>query len=118
MAIMTDRQSVAANTTISTVCSGKIAEFVHEPSAVRLFGSASAVGLNMSLIIGEEVVVEDQEVNAQNRMPIIPDDFVAEGRVPGGPHCAQVPEHYGRRYHRFFSGRCRARLTEARLVCL
>jgi len=79
MAIMTDRQSVAANTTISTVCSGKIAEFVHEPSAVRLFGSASAVGLNMSLIIGEEVVVEDQEVNAQNRMPIIPDDFVAEG---------------------------------------
>jgi len=79
MAIMTDRQSVAANTTIATVCSGKIAEFVHEPSAVRLSGSASAVGLNMSLIIGEEVVVEDQEVNAQNRMPIIPDDFVAEG---------------------------------------
>jgi len=79
MPIMTDRQSVAANTTISTVCSGKIAEFVHEASAVRLSGCASAVGLNMSLIIGEEVVVEDQEVNAQNRMPIVPDDFVAEG---------------------------------------
>jgi len=79
MAIMTDRQIVSANTTIATVCSGKIAEFVHEPSAVRLSGCASAVGLNMSLIIGEEVVVEDQEVNAQNRMPIVPDDFVAEG---------------------------------------
>lgn len=84
MAIMTDRQSVAANSTVQNACSGKIAEFVQEPSIVRLYGSASAVGLNMSLIIGEEVAIEDQEVNAQNRMPLIPDDFIAEaGAFPG-----------------------------------
>lgn len=78
MAIMTDRQSVAANATVSTVCAGKMAEFIKEPSVVRLYGTASAVGLNMTLIVGEEVAIEDQEVNAQNRMPIVPDDFIAE----------------------------------------
>lgn len=84
MAIMTDRQSVAANASVANACAGKLAEFVTEPSVVRLYGSASAVGLNMSLIIGTESVLEDQEVNAQNRMPIIPDDFMAEGgALPG-----------------------------------
>lgn len=79
MAIMTDRQSVAANTTIPNALSGKSAEFVQEPSVVRLYATASAVGMNMTLIIGEEVVLDDQEVNAQNRMPLTPDDFVCEG---------------------------------------
>lgn len=79
MAIMTDRQSVAANTTVSTVCSGKMAEFITEPSVITLYGTASAVGLMMTLIVGSEVVIEDQEVNAQNRMPLIPDDYVAQG---------------------------------------
>lgn len=82
--MMTDRQSVAANTTIPNACSGKSAEFIKEPSVVRLSSSASAVGLNMTLIIGEEVVLDDQEVNAQNRMPIVPDDIVVEGGgLPG-----------------------------------
>lgn len=84
MAIMTDRQSVAANGTVANACSGKMAEFVTEPSVVRLYACASAVGLNMSLIVGQEVGIEDQEVNAQNRLPLIPDDFVAEvGAYPG-----------------------------------
>lgn len=84
MAIMTDRQSVAANATVNNACSGKMAEFVNEPSVVRLYASSSAVGLNMSLIVGAEVGIEDQEVNAQNRLPLIPDDFVAEvGAYPG-----------------------------------
>lgn len=77
MPIMTDRQSVAANTTVQNVLSGKIGEFLAASGVVSLYGSASAVGLNMSLIIGGQVVVDDQEVNAQNRMPLIPDDFVA-----------------------------------------
>lgn len=82
--MMTDRQSVAANGTVANACAGKSAEFIKEPSVVRLSGCASAVGLNMTLIIGEEVILDDQEVNAQNRMPLIPDDVIVEGgAMPG-----------------------------------
>ena len=79
MPIMTDRQSVAANATIPNACAGKSAEFVQESSIVSLYASASAVGLNMTLIIGQEIVVDDQEVSAQNRMPLVPDDLIATG---------------------------------------
>lgn len=84
MPMMTDRLSVAANTTSLNVCAGKTAEFVHEPSVVRIAATASAVGLFCTCIIGEEVVIDDQELSSQNRMPIVPDDFIAEaGAFPG-----------------------------------
>ena len=78
MATMTDRQSVAANTVVANSISGKTHEFVREPSIVRYYGSAAAVGLFSSFIVGDEIVVEDQELNSANRMPIVPDDFVAQ----------------------------------------
>jgi len=82
--IMTDRQSVAANVTIANALTGKTMEFVRQRSIVKLFATASATGMNYSLIVGNDVSVEDQEVNAQNRMPIVPDDFlVATGALPG-----------------------------------
>lgn len=81
---MTDRQSVAANSVVQNALTGKSHEFISEPSAVRLFATGSAVGLFFTFIVGDTVVVEDQEVNAQNRMPITPDDFLAEaGGLPG-----------------------------------
>jgi len=82
--VMTDRQSVAANGTVQNALAGKLAEFLTENSVVSLFATAAAVGLNMSLIIGGEVLVDDQEVNALNRLPIVPDDFVAQGGGFGG----------------------------------
>ena len=78
MAHMTDRQSVPANTTIANALAGKSAEFLQEDSIVRLYAQASAVGMNISLIVGSEVGVEDQEIGAQNRMPLVPDDLIAE----------------------------------------
>ncbi len=79
MSVMTDRQSVAANATVQNALAGKLNEFLSENSVVTLYSTAAAVGMNMSLIIGGEVVVDDQEVNALNRLPIIPDDFMAQG---------------------------------------
>lgn len=78
MPVMTNRQSVAANTTVQNVFTGQLHEFLQTRAAVRLYGTASAVGLNMSLIIGDEVVIDDQELSAQNRMPLVPDDLIAE----------------------------------------
>lgn len=75
---MTDRQSVAANATIVNVYTGNINEFLLRQSKVAFYATAAAVGLNMSLIVGDELFLDDQEVSAQNRMPLVPDDFVVE----------------------------------------
>lgn len=84
MPVSTDRQSVAANAVVANALSGKLFEFVTRPSIVRLYATASAVGLNMTLLVGGVAVISDQEVNAQNRMPLIPDDFVVEAVAPAG----------------------------------
>jgi len=84
MAIMSDRQSVGANATVANVLSGKVHEFLTGPSVVRFYGDASAVGLNTTFLVGNESIVQDQEVSAANRFPIIPDDFIAEsGGISG-----------------------------------
>ena len=78
MASMTDRQSVAANATVVNIFSGNLNEFLQGNSLVNLYASAAAVGLNMSLIVGDEIFLDDQEVSAQNRMPLVPDDLVVQ----------------------------------------
>jgi hypothetical protein len=82
--IMTDFQSVAANTTVPNVLSGKSAEFVKEPSVVTFSATGSAAGLYVTAIVGEEVVIEDQLIPVTNRFPVIPDDSMAQaGGFPG-----------------------------------
>jgi len=76
---MTDRQSVAANTVVVNVLAGKIFEFAPSNSVIDLLATASAVGLNISFTIGNEVKLDDQEISAANRFPISPDDFLARG---------------------------------------
>lgn len=80
MAIMTDRRSVAANATVDNVLAGKIDEFLKMNSAVRLYANAEAVGLNVSLIVGQQVVVDDQEVPSRGAGVSIvkPDDFIID----------------------------------------
>lgn len=77
MPVMTDRQSVPANGTVQNVIAGRIGEFLAAPGSVVLYGTAAAIGLNFSLIVGGSVIVDDQEASAANRMPLVPDDFIA-----------------------------------------
>lgn len=79
MAMMTDTQSIAANTTIQNVLAGKSKEFVLEPSVVTLSCTGSAIGLFCTMIIGEEIIVDDQAIPLTNRFPIVPDDTIAQG---------------------------------------
>jgi hypothetical protein len=79
MEVMSDRQSVAANGTVPNAVVGKIHEFLQGPSRVRFYATASAVGLNMTILIGSRTFMQDQEVSAQNRLPIVPDDWVVDG---------------------------------------
>lgn len=77
--VMTDVQSVAANTTTGNILAGKNQEFLAEAAILEIGVCASAVGLHATLVVGTEVVVDDQEVSAANHMPIFPDDVLAEG---------------------------------------
>lgn len=77
--VMTDVRSVAANTTTDNILAGKAMEFVPETSILQIGIVASAVGLRATVVVGTEVVVDDQEVSGANRMPLFPDDILAEG---------------------------------------
>lgn len=84
MARMTDVRSVGANTTVDNVLAGKIYEFAPSNSIVTLSAAAAAVGMRVSLIIGNEVQIDDQEISGANRYPILPDDFVVRGAALRG----------------------------------
>ena len=80
MPLMTDRQSVAANATVQNVLAGKIDEFLRMNSIVSLYAIAEAVGVNISLIVGGAVVLDDQEIVARAAGVSItkPDDLVIQ----------------------------------------
>jgi len=81
---MTDTQSVAGNAVVQNALAGKSQEFIKEPSIVSLSATGSAIGLFMTFIVGEEVVIEDQAIPLTNRFPIVPDDTLAQGGgLPG-----------------------------------
>lgn len=71
--------SIAANAQNDNVLSGKLHEFLGEHSRIVLAATGSAAGSRLSLLIGGEAVVQDQEIGAGNRFPQLPQDFVAEG---------------------------------------
>lgn len=77
--VMTDYQSVAANTTTGNILAGKNKEFLEEASILQVGVCAAAIGLRMTCVVGSEVIVDDQEVSAANHMPVFPDDVLAEG---------------------------------------
>lgn len=78
MPIIQGKTSVAANTTTSNVVAGNFAEFIAEDSIVSFYACASSAGLYMTAIVGDEVVIDDMELNTQNRMPVVPDDLLIQ----------------------------------------
>lgn len=84
MPIMTDSQSVAANSTVANVVAGKPFEFVGRPSIVRVYATGSATGLNATVLIGGLNIVQDQLISAANRFPIRPDDMFCDAAAPAG----------------------------------
>lgn len=79
MPVMTDNnRSVAANATVDNVLAGKLDEFLRANSQITLHAIAQAVGVRMSLVVGGEVAIDDQEINARAgaTATIVPDDFI------------------------------------------
>lgn len=81
MPVMSDNRSVAANSSVENILSGKLHEFISgmQAARVRVFMTASAAGIFASLLVGGESFCQDQTVSAAGRYPLDPDDFLVEG---------------------------------------
>jgi len=83
MPTMTDVRSVAANTTVANILAGKTNEFLTADSIVRVgaVAAAAGAGMFMSLLIGDVVIVNDQELglaSVAGAMPRDPEDIVVD----------------------------------------
>ena len=76
--VITDNQSVPANGTVVNVYTGQLDEFLQDDSIVQLGIVGAASGLFYTLIVGKEVIVQDQEMSDANRFPQDPEDFVIQ----------------------------------------
>ncbi len=78
MKVMTDvGRSVAANASTANVLVDKPEVYLSRNSALSFFITAAAVGIFTTILVGDSVVVDDQEVSGINRFPIRPDDLFA-----------------------------------------
>lgn len=79
MPVITGTTTVAANTTTANLLVGNISEFLGRPSIVNLFAAADLPGLLTTLLIGNDVTIDDQEMSDANRFPQSPEDFLERG---------------------------------------
>jgi len=71
--------SVAANSTNSNVLSGERYERSPFTALGNLYCTGSALGLTQELNVGGVSVTPPIKVNAQNRLPVVPDDILVDG---------------------------------------
>lgn len=83
MPTMQDSVVVAANSVSANVLSGQLYEFLPAGVNATLSCAGSATGLRTTYISGVPLI-NDQAINLQNRFPIVPDDVLHSGEVPGG----------------------------------
>lgn len=80
---MQDSVSVPANSVSTNVLAGQLYEFIPSGSNVTVSVTGSATGLRTTFICGVPLI-NDQAINLQNRFPLVPDDILHNGSVPGG----------------------------------
>jgi hypothetical protein len=68
---------LAAGASSVNVIAGKLGEFLDGPSVVTFSGTGTLATMFVSISIGRRVIVDDEEISAAARYPILPDDLVA-----------------------------------------
>ena len=79
MPVLSDVRSVAANSTVENILSGKTQEFLANDSGLRIGITGGGAGMFCTILIGDQVIVDDQETSSATNFPIDPDDFYYEG---------------------------------------
>lgn len=86
MPLFQDETSVGANATVDNIMSGSIFESAPYNSLLEFATVASATGLQVTIITGSDVLLEESPPSIQNRFPIYPEDFSVNDVVVGGEH--------------------------------
>lgn len=76
MPLIQNSVSVAANATNDNVITGSQYEFLPYNAVLSIGLNGSATGLECDVYTGQDTITERMGVNALNRVPIQPDDFV------------------------------------------
>lgn len=75
MPLLTDRRSVAANTTVDNVLAGKEYEFMPFDGGVEFGIVAAATGVQATVVSGTDILMRNGAISEANRFPVYPDDF-------------------------------------------
>lgn len=81
---MSSSVSVGANAVSTNQLAGLLEEFSRRRTRIRMGAVSSATGINVSMILNDKAVVNDQFISLANRFPVIPDDLVIDHLIPAG----------------------------------
>lgn len=76
---LSDRTNVAIGGTVDNILTGKFSEFLQEDSKVSVAMTSEVDSLFASVIIGNELLIDGQEVNDTNAAPRNPEDVLVQG---------------------------------------
>lgn len=76
---LSDRRTVAIGGVVDNVLTGKFSEFLQEDSKVSVGITSEVDSLFGSVIIGNELLIDGQEVNATNAAVRNPEDVLVQG---------------------------------------
>jgi len=76
---LSDKRTVAIGATVDNILTGKFSEFLQEDSKVSIGLTSEVDLLFASVIIGNELLIDGQEVNDTNASPRNPDDVLVQG---------------------------------------
>jgi len=109
MAMIQDSVSIAANATNNNVLSGSVFEFAAANELIEVAIIGSATGLVVTVLSGQDVLLEESPISLQNRFPIYPDDFIAPDIIAAGERLViRVRNTTGGALTLFFAVRSRA----------
>jgi hypothetical protein len=86
MPTVQNRVSVAANSVTDNVLTGSQYEFLPYDANLEfaVVGDTNATDLRVDVYSGQDVLMENSEPSAQNRMPVYPDDFTLVDQAAAG----------------------------------
>jgi len=76
---LSDVRTVAIGGTVDNVLTGKFSEFLQEDAKISVAMTAELASLFASVIIGNELLVDGQELGNTNATPRNPEDVIVQG---------------------------------------
>ena len=86
MPLVKGETSIPANATNTNILTGSVFEFAPADALVEFGLVAAATGLQVTVLSGSDVLMEESPISVQNRFPIYPDDYDLYDMVNEGDH--------------------------------